>query len=357
VVTHHVTSYCLVAALILITLVTLLATGRRPAAWPAVFALVSAAAAAAWLVLVAPGTVGYLRPTADGLLRGVGDLFSTARSVGPSVKAGPFDDHVLSILATLALGVLLPAGWWQVWRRHRRQPWVVAMAIGSVGWYGLVAVRLVVADGSELAGRASTFAFIPAAFIAALAVAHLRGGSPRWWARAIAGAVSAAVLLLMFDALANGWPPYWERLPGPYQVAGFERSVDPENVAAARWSLAALGPGQRFAADFGNYNILGSYGNQDPVREVAFLYTSPWFGPADAAQVQAESIRFLLVDHRLSQALPVTRQYFPDDSGAVDTSPIPAADLGKYDHIPGVNRLYDSGDIVIYDLGAQLHAH
>ena len=81
------------------------------------------------------------------------------------------------------------------------------------------------------------------------------------------------VLLLMFDGLANGWPPYWERLPGPHQVAGAERSVGPEEIAAARWALAALGPGNRFAADIGSYPVLGSYGDQNPLRDVAYLYT------------------------------------------------------------------------------------
>ena len=30
--------------------------------------------------------------------------------------------------------------------------------------------------------------------------------------------------------------------------------------------------------------------------------------------------------------------------------PIPLADLTKFNHVPGVSRVYDNGDIVIYDL-------
>ena len=78
------------------------------------------------------------------------------------------------------MSVLVPIGWWQVWRRYRRQPWAVALAIGALSWYIVVAVRLFVADGSELAGRASTFVFVPAGFVAALAVIRLTDNSLRW---------------------------------------------------------------------------------------------------------------------------------------------------------------------------------
>ena len=55
----------------------------------------------------------------------------------------------------------------------------------------------------------------------------------RGWAARIAVAVAlAGTLTLMFDGLANGWPPSWERLPGPYRVAAYERSV-----RLRRWRL------------------------------------------------------------------------------------------------------------------------
>ncbi len=99
----------------------------------------------------------------------------------------------------------------------------------------------------------------------------------RWRARIVSAAV-LVVVLFIFDGLVNGWPPYWERLPGPYQVAGYERSVGPEEIARAQWTLAVLGPGNRFAIDFGSSPVLGSYGYQSPVHNVAYLYTSPCIG-------------------------------------------------------------------------------
>jgi hypothetical protein len=237
---------------------------------------------------------------------------------------------------------------------------VVALAIGAVSWYIVVAVRLVVANGSELAGRASTFAFLPAGFIAALAVIRLTDNTLRSPAvradvrrRApfvVAGAVAAA-LVLVLNGLVNGWPPYWERLPGPFQVAGAERSVGPEQVASADWALAVLGPGNRFATDEGDLPVLGGYGDQTMVGEDGDLYTAPAVTPTAADLVQAQSIGYVLVDRRLSEMLPASGQYFPVDLNAgTYARPLPLADLTKFDRVPGVSRIYDSGDIVIYDL-------
>jgi hypothetical protein len=166
----------------------------------------------------------------------------------------------------------------------------------------------------------------------------------------VATAVVAAVTLVL-NGLVNGWPPYWERLPGPFQVAGAERSVGPEQVASAHWALELLGPHNRFATDEGDLPVLGGYGNQDTVGDDGYLYTSPAVTPADARLVQDQSIGYVLVDRRLSEMLPASGQYFPVDPNAGKyTRPLPSAGLTKFNVVPGVARVYDSGDIVIYDL-------
>jgi hypothetical protein len=351
VVTHHVTSYVLVATLFVVTLAALFMRDWRAAAWAAALALLSAAAAVSWLVFAAPQTWTYLQPFADETLRSFQAIFGGGPSNAPSTSAGPFGNRMLGASAVLAVSALLPVGWWQVWRAYRRQLWVIAMAFVSVSWYVTVAIRLTVADGSELAGRAATFTFVPAALMAALALGHLIGTTTRRLARVVALSAPVVVLLLLFDGLANGWPPFWERLPGPYQVAGSERSVGPEEIATAKWTLAALGPGNRFATDAGSYPVLGSYGDQNPLQAVAYLYTSSKLTPSDEAQAQAQALRYVWVDRRLSQSLPLSGGYFPIDPHAGKyTRPLPLADLTKFNGASGVARIYDSGNIVIYEL-------
>jgi hypothetical protein len=355
VVTHHVTSYMLVATPVLITRVSGRVGHHRSAAWLAALAWLAAVSVVGWLMFVARPTVSYLQPVVGDMLQGLGSVFSSAQARATPLSGGPLGDWVLSAAAAGALSAMLPIGWWQVWRRYRREPWTVAMAVGSISWYVIVAVRLWAPDGSELAGRASTFVFIPAAYTAGLGVMYLAQTGRGWAARIAAAAALAGTLTLIFDGLANGWPPYWERLPGPYRVAAYERSVEPEELASASWALAALGPGNRFATDFGNYPLLGSYGDQNPVGDVDYLYTSPRFTPSDADMVREESIRYVLVDIRLSQQLPGEGGYFPNSGPVRYIHPIPAANLRKFDHVPGVNRLYDSGNIVIYGLEAVLN--
>lgn len=361
--THHVTSLLLVATLEVVTLGALLARDRKLASWASMMALVSAAAFGAWIVFIAPSTVGYLQPVIDGLVQNFRAILPGGHhGVPPPVSAanGPLENQALSAAAVLIMSVLVPVGWWQVWRRYRGQPWVVAMAIGSVSWYVIVAIRLFAADGSELAGRASTFVFVPAGFVGALALIRLTDNSLRWpviranmrWrAPVVVAAAVVTALALVLNGLVNGWPPYWERLPGPFQVAGAERSVGPEQVASAEWALALLGPGNRFATDEGDLPVLGSYGDQDTVGADGSLYTSLAVTPAVSVLVQERSIGYVLVDRRLSEMLPASGQYFPDDPAPGKyTRPLPLADLTKFDRVPGIARIYDSGNIVIYNL-------
>jgi hypothetical protein len=352
VITHHATSFMLVASLALVAVASVLVRSWRSAAWLASFTLVSAAAVTGWVLLVAPQTISYFRPTVTGILAGIRALLNGGALAVPASATAPPGNQALAAAGVLAMSALLPAGWWQVWRWYRRQPWVVAMAIGSASWYAIIVVRLVTADGSELAGRAATFVFIPASLIGALAVNRLIGAGFRSWrAPVVAATTLVLALTLMFDGLVNGWPPYWERLPGGHQVAGFERSVGPEEIAASQWTLRWLGPGNRFAADIGNYAVLGSYGDQDPVRNVAYLYTSPAYTAAVARQAQLLAVRYLLADWRLTRSLPMDGKYFVVDPRAGHyTQPLPAADLAKFGRVPGVARIYDDGNLVIYDL-------
>ena len=350
-VTHHVTSYVLIATLVITTLGALLTRDWPTATWAAAMALLSAAAAVSWLIFAAPQTLGYLQPFAYSTLHSIQALFAGGQSAAPSTSAGPLGNRMLSAGTVLIVSVLVPVGWWQVWRTYRYQPWVVSMTILSVGWYVTVAVRFAVADGSELAGRAATFAYVPTAFMVALAIGHLAGVTVRWLSRMAVLSAPVIVLTFIFNGLANGWPPYWERLPGPHQVAGADRSVGPEEIAAAQWTLSNLGPGNRFATDTGSYSVLGTYGDQLPLPKVAYLYTSSSFSVSDVSQAQAQALRYIWVDQRLSQSLPASGRYFPVDANAGKyTHPLPSADLDKFDRVRGIARIYDAGNIVIYEL-------
>jgi hypothetical protein len=161
----------------------------------------------------------------------------------------------------------------------------------------------------------------------------------------------AGVLLMVVDGMLNGWPPYWERLPGPHQVAGVERSIGPEEIAVGNWMLTALGPANGVAVDFGNFPMLGTYGDQTPILNVEFLYMSSAYTSFVEHQAQLDGIHYVLADLRLTKNLPVSGHYWYTDSNAGRyRHPLPRGDMTKFDHASSVARIFDGGDIVIYDL-------
>jgi hypothetical protein len=76
------------------------------------------------------------------------------------------------------------------------------------------------------------------------------------------------------------------------------------------------------------------------------------FTQSIAEQVDQQQVQYLWVDSRLSKLLPASGEYFPgnDPKTGHYYHPIPLGDLTKYNGLPGVARLYDGGDIVIYGL-------
>ena len=184
VVTHHITSYVLVATLVIITLAGLITRSWGTAAWAAILALVATVSVIAWLLFAAPETWTYLQPFARGILESFRELLGAGHPSAPPTSAGPLGNRAMAAAAVLVVSALLPVGWWQVWRRYRHQPWTMAMVIMSVAWYVTVIIRFTVTDGSQLAGRAATFVFVPAAYVVALALGRLARAAVHRQARA-----------------------------------------------------------------------------------------------------------------------------------------------------------------------------
>ncbi len=352
-VSHHITSFVMVALLGGLAAAGL---GRpRPArelrpmaAW-----LVATAAVLAWVLLVAREVVGYLSPALAQLADSVTGLLH-GHPGAHAPLAEPLDERLATIGALGILVFLVVRGSRSLWPERHAEPWTLPLIGGASLIFVAGALRLVASDGAELSGRASTFIYIPVALVAAIALRDIRRRGPgRRPGPALLGgaapAVAAAVILM--GGVADGWPPVWDRLPGPYLAAGFERSVDPQGLAAAEWALGALGPGHRWAQDSTAYSLLGTIGDQNTVPAVGVLFDGKGADAAARSLVQHEAIQFLAVDLRDSMLLPASGAYFPVDPNAGRyRSPLPRTDLEAPDRVAGVSRIYDSGDIRLYDL-------
>jgi hypothetical protein len=351
VITHHVTSYMLTGFLALVAIASRLTGSRNTAARFGLLALISALAVAGWIYFIAPDTINYFSPTVVGMANSLKALTNGGSSGAASTSSSPFSNTALEALGLLGVTVLIAVGSWQAWKRYRRHPWIIGMMIGAtLGWILSLGIRLGTSDGQELAGRAATYIYIPVSVIAALALTRLVNSGPmRRLGAAATAAVVAAVVALLIDGLANGWPPFWERLPGPHQVASFEASVDPQEVAISYWSLAQLGPGNVMATDQGIYPVLIGYGDQNPQQVTTFLYSTPTWTKAVAGEASQLNMQYVETDTRLTKSLPPSGNDFLDQPSGT-TATLPLVYLTKYNHIEGVARVYDDGTINFYDL-------
>jgi hypothetical protein len=372
-VSHHVTALALVATLLLLAVAELVV--GRPRRWSALAMPGTATlVVAAWILLVATDVLGYLEAPVDQVARTVSQLFAAEGDAASATAPVSLGQLVIQGAGLLGLLVLFLAVTRDMVHRGDRDWWRWAAVAGAVIFFAGNGVRFLGQNGPEIAGRLSTFTYVPISVVAAIGL--VRGvqlipardtDGHRWRAAAPAigvavpggrnlyrrvAAGAAMITLLMIGARTGGWPPLASILPGPYLAGGYERSVDAYGVAAADWQRTALGPGNRVGGDATSVSLASTYGRQDPVREVGSLYYADVWGLAQDDLAQKLHVRYLVVDRRLGTQVPESGAYFQSDprSGQI-TSPLTAGQLGKFDTLVDVDRIYDNGTVRIYGTG------
>jgi hypothetical protein len=358
-VTHHLTSFATTA--ILLAWAGLSRWRGIPARAPLAAGAAAAAFNAIWLAAVAGVTLTYL---AAPIARGITEL---ARLVsGESIPREPFRSasgavaplpERLAGYGSVALTLaVLPPGLRLSWAHHRDKPVALVLAALALAYPLTLPLRLTTAVGAEVSGRAAEFLFIGVAFVAALALDAILSSPRSRPARALA---TSAIAVVFIGGVVVGLAP-WLRLPGPYLVAADARSIDAEGVAAAQWALRELGPDNRIVADRTNRLLMTLYGDQRPVTlygdgvNTAALVLDPNVGDYERSLIARGRVRYLVVDRRLGLATPTLTYYF--ESGEPDEGhhlvPVSGVALQKFDSVPNASRVFDSGNIVVYEFGA-----
>ena len=371
VITHHVTSFVLAAFLVFWTVVFFVFSKikfLRPKrsgqvqANPGGVAWLTLALCAGWLLSSGNLAAAYLGPYLTGavgqltrVLFGQGAMRQTFQ--GDLGFVVPVWERLVAYGSVALIMLGLAFGLFQIWRHYRGNALVLALAGAGLAYPVGLALRLT-ASGAEVSERTSEFVFFGVGLVLAIAVSKLwTFRAPNWWRSGII-AIAVGVIFLGQTIVGNG--QIWARLPGPYLVVADQRSVEPEGIAAAQWAASFLGPGQRIAADRINMLLMSTYGGQWDVNatnapvSVQSIFTELQFDSTVQAALRVDKVQYLVVDRRLSTGLPLTGTYFDlnEPGQNLYDKPIDPAALAKFDGVQNVNRVFDSGNIIIYDVRA-----
>ena len=372
VVTHHLTSFFLVAFLLLWTVILLILKAiafvrrNRPhrdrigpsPGWAAIAGLVIAFI---WLTYTGDRAVGYLLPhlqnTAQQFMQILANK-SAPRQLfhNTSGFVVPLWERLLSYASVALILIGLLFGLFKILWSHRANVAILTLAVVAIGYPVSQAFRLTPA-GAESGNRATEFVFLGVAFVLALfAVKFLSSHKPNWIRPVI---ILGAVSVICFGQMILGSGQPWALLPGPYLVSADNRSIEPEGITAAEWANANLKPGQNVASDRINTLLMATYGREHTIAgtnaniPVQQVFISLHFGAGVISILQQDGIQYLVVDQRLSTSLPYAGTYFYlTGASGQSAQKIQSAALTKFENVQNVSRIFDSGDIVIYNVEA-----
>jgi hypothetical protein len=379
-VSHHMTAFFGAVLLTALVLLQHLRRGARNIRWRQfVVAACAIALPLIWSVLMGNPTAGYLGPVIDNGLREVTELFSSSAgrqlfvsadgSVAPAWQRLITIGSVVVICAGLATGFIRSLAYAGMPRRltglvsiRGLRSWSNSRLILLTGLtiaFPLSMVFRLTSSGWEIGNRVGPFSFLGVAIVLSIGIVG-------FWQRLSRSRLRAGVLGVVCAVVVIGGVISAEGprilVPQHYRVSADAASVEPMGIDAAAWAQAWLGPYNVFASDRINRLLLATYGRQQVAttlqdsRDASVAIQSEKLGPSEVGVLRQIGIQYILSDLRLTTALPAVGVYF--DGGAADrihVEPLSPLSLLKFNSEANVNRLFDNGYEIIYDV-RRLHA-
>ncbi|NEJ19555.1 hypothetical protein GR247_05125 [Rhizobium leguminosarum] len=375
--THHLTSYFCTAILCGTAVMECLRQGASAMQKRRAILLASVAVIApvAWSKIVGNPTGSYILPVLEGGIHEVAQLVSSSTStrklfVSDTGALAPAWQRYLTMagVALICLGlltgflrslvfngqhrnasILWPPTRWRLWRSSLLQILVLVTLA-----YPVSIIFRLTRSGWEIGNRIGSLSFLGVAIVVAVAVAAFWHGTSRGWLRATALA-AAATTVLIAGVISSEGPRIL--VPAGYEVSADSSSIEPMGISAASWTRQWLS-GQHFAADRINRLLLSTYGRQrvsttlESGQDTSMAITAADLGPVERKLLIDSGVGFVMVDLRLTTGLPGVGVYF--DGGAQDrnhTVPLQSSSLLKFNSEPDVDRTFDNGFMVIFDVG------
>ena len=362
-ITHHVTSWAMLLALISAAL-WLGIIGKRSAARVfIILACIDAVFVGGWSAFVGRRIATYFGPILDQAVDSVtAILFRRARIhtlflQATGTRTPQWEVAIITLSLIVWAGLLLAAIASSRGRHllsENRALWLIA--VGAMGYLEIL-ISHISTSTAQFGERSSSLIFFFVAILVAIWWVHSGYlDRPRYFALSL-----LALSLLAIGGLLLGTSDY-QRVPGTYLVEADQRSIDSYSMAAAQWAQAHIPADTRIAADRDNAALMAAVGHLFPVSHtngsvnVTPLYFAKTIGVAQEQMVQQGKIGLLLVDDRLSTSLPYDGFYFEppntteDKAGNVSVQELTPEELNKFNTWSGVRRIYHNGPISIFDL-------
>ena len=361
VVTHHATSWIVLAFLIAWAMMS--RTGKRKPV--ACAAIVMGVAVAIWAVALAPLLVGYFAPILKNVIQSARSfLAGTGHHIfGASGGTAPPADWERAVLLVYTASTTLAAlvcAWILLSRAFRNRDRMLGL-LGALDLaFPLTAASHFDPSVGEFGSRAATFLFFPVALSCSLIIqrhprfTRRRADTHNSFRPAIIIALIGGTAIAFLGGTLEGSSPDWNRLPGPYLPSADFRSQDPETLAAVDWAAAHLPTGSVVVADRVPAVLFESQARLWPVTgpQHGFvpsqLYFSDTWGPQQTAIVKGLHIDYLYADTRLTGSLPMLGYYFSQGE-TPEPRRISMADVAKFAHVPGLKAVYHHGPVTIYN--------
>ena len=325
-------------------------------------ALVGVVLVAAWSAFLGHVLTGYIDPIIAGAagnvasmlskLHGNRKLFQNSAGGGTPIWAEALIFASVVFFCLIILISLYAVVWKKSVRggRLRYLPAVIAAT------YPLAMLSNISSSAKEVGARTTTFIF----FGVALVVGGWLAGRLVRQRRVIERMATIGVAIICFlGSTIYGGGPLLILVDGPYVVGAHERSLGSPSLALATWVSTHLPAGSYVAVDRDNAGLLNNFGQVEPVSPLngsenpAPLFFDQQLTPSDIALIRKENIRYIVTDTRLTEGLPLFGAYIaPGETGR--PTRLTAAELEKFNSIPGVYRIYDNGAIQVYDLSRLL---
>jgi hypothetical protein len=360
VVTHHLTSWIILAFLVFWTLIT--PSGKRKILFRAAF--IMAAAAAGWTVLIWQGLADYLGPifSADlaqfnAFIAGTSkrNVFGDAAGTGATPL---WERAVLILYALICTLMAITAAWVLIRRSFRARDRILSLLAILCLASPITLATHFVPSAASLGDRASTFFFLPLALASSLVVMRDPRVTQYVTHRRRRASLSVSVLIAVtsvayIGGVMLGSGPDWQKIPGHYLVSADPRTQDPDTLAAVQWAAKNLAPGSRIVADRVPADLLASQARLFPVTEPSVLepasiYFSTRWTATQENIVDSLHIRYIYVDMRLRNSLPHVEFYFYNGE-ALKPHKLTLQDLTKFATAPHLHLVYQNEFVRIYD--------